>query len=338
MNVSRLPLAGADPLTPADCDMTGLPFMPMDLARVMDSDMFALSTGEEFKAAFALWAKAWSQRPAGSLPKDDRVLARFVGVSLSEWMTLAPMALRNWIECSDGRLYHPVVCEKALQAWIDRLAFQKRSAAGNAKKYNHPFDPTPWVAAITTAHSMLTRLSGTAANSTRRAVAVAVGGQKAPTGSDESSLKEPSRSAEASLSTPSRDEKSSEVEVEDEVEGEGTSKEGTPSKSAPRRGAGRGSSASPTTQEQAAFDGFWAVYPLHKGKAPALEAFLRVLRGNAATIEQIMHGAQAYAGERAGKDPSKTKYAQGWLNDQRWEDEQILAAAARPAAYGPKVF
>jgi hypothetical protein len=30
------------PLTPADCDLRGLPFMPMDVVRILDSDLFAL--------------------------------------------------------------------------------------------------------------------------------------------------------------------------------------------------------------------------------------------------------------------------------------------------------
>lgn len=107
------------PLTPADCDLRGFQFMPMDTIRLLDSDLFALSTGDEFKAALALWCKSWSQVPAGSLPSDDRILAHLSGASTS-WRKLKDMALRNWIACSDGRLYHPVVAEKAIEAWERR--------------------------------------------------------------------------------------------------------------------------------------------------------------------------------------------------------------------------
>lgn len=141
------------PLTPPDCDLRGLPFMPMDVVRILDSDLFALSTGEEFKASLALWCKAWLQVPAASLPDDDRVLAHLSGAG-TRWKKIREMALRGWIKCSDGRLYHPVVAEKAAEAWKHRLAQRERankrwgntddSKSGNATA--HP-------GASTTAHA-----------------------------------------------------------------------------------------------------------------------------------------------------------------------------------------
>lgn len=113
--MSELP----QPLTPAECDLRGFDFMPLDTVRLLDSDLFALSTGEEFKAAVALWCKSWLQVPAGSLPKDDRILAHLSGAG-SAWRKLKTTALRGWIECSDGRLYHRVIAEKALEAWERR--------------------------------------------------------------------------------------------------------------------------------------------------------------------------------------------------------------------------
>lgn len=105
-------------MTPADCDLRGLPFMPLQVARLMDSDLFILSTGDEFKAALALWCKSWNQMPGGSLPDNDRLLE---GLSGSKgWKKVREMALRGWVKCSDGRLYHPVVAENALQAWEGR--------------------------------------------------------------------------------------------------------------------------------------------------------------------------------------------------------------------------
>jgi hypothetical protein len=116
------------PLTPPECDCRGLPFMPLDVQRLLDSDLFALSTGDEFKAAFSLWGKSWGQVPAASIPSDERILARFAGVSLGEWRALSDMALRGWLLCSDGRLYHPVVAEKAREAWAARLRQRDRAA------------------------------------------------------------------------------------------------------------------------------------------------------------------------------------------------------------------
>lgn len=121
------------PLTPADCDLRGLEWMPLDVARVMDSDMFALSTGEEFKAAFALWCKSWAQVPAGSLPDDDRVLSRLSGAG-SRWKKVRAMALRGWILCSDGRLYHRVVSEKAREAFDRRIRDRERKNKWRTEK------------------------------------------------------------------------------------------------------------------------------------------------------------------------------------------------------------
>jgi hypothetical protein len=115
------------PLTPADCDLRGLPFMQLDTGRLLDSDLFALSTGDEFKAAIALWCKAWQQIPAASLPDDDRVLAHLSGAG-TRWKKLKPVALRGFVLCNDGRLYHPVIAEKANEAWSRRTDWQERQS------------------------------------------------------------------------------------------------------------------------------------------------------------------------------------------------------------------
>lgn len=114
-----------EPLTPSDCDLRGFAFMPLDTVRLLDSDLFALSTGEEFKAAVALWCKAWQQVPAGSLPDDDRILAHLSGAGRS-WKRVKAMALRGWIKCSDARLYHPTVAEKAWEAFERREGYTQK--------------------------------------------------------------------------------------------------------------------------------------------------------------------------------------------------------------------
>lgn len=107
-----------EPLTPADCNLRGYRWMPLDVERVIDSDLFGISTGDEFKIAFRLWAKSWTQVPAASLPDDDRLLAHLAGLSenMPKWKRVRAVALRGWIKCSDDRLYHPVIAEKALEA------------------------------------------------------------------------------------------------------------------------------------------------------------------------------------------------------------------------------
>lgn len=122
------------PLTTADCDLRGLPFMPLEVQRLRDSDLALISTGDEFKAAVLLWCAAWCQVPAGSLPDDDRILAKLAGTDLKTWTTVKAVALRGWVLCADGRLYHPLVSEKAMEALPGRRAYASRANAASDRK------------------------------------------------------------------------------------------------------------------------------------------------------------------------------------------------------------
>lgn len=67
------------------------------------------------------------------------------------------------------------------------------------------------------------------------------------------------------------------------------------------------------------FDEFWKHYPLKKGKEPARKAFIKA-RKSAVPLEKLISGADQYALEVRGLEPSKIKYPQGWLTDKRWQD------------------
>lgn len=119
------------PLTPADCDLRSFPFMPLDVVRLWDSDLAATASGDEFRAAVLLWCKSWHQIPAASVPNDDRILAKLAGFGRDKrgWDRVKPIAMRGFILCNDGRLYHPVVAEKAMEAFAT-----SRRQSFNAKK------------------------------------------------------------------------------------------------------------------------------------------------------------------------------------------------------------
>ncbi len=104
------------PPVPADIDLSKLDGFMLDTARLLGSELVALATGDEFKAAVVLWCRAWKQRPAASLPNDEKVLAAFAMVPPAKWRKIRDMALRGFVECSDGRLYHPVLAADALRA------------------------------------------------------------------------------------------------------------------------------------------------------------------------------------------------------------------------------
>lgn len=125
-----------EPLTTLDVDLRDFAFMPLDVVRLRDSDLVAQASDAGFRAAVLLWCAAWHQVPAASLPDDERALAHLSGFGrdLKSWRAVRDEALRNFEKCSDGRLYHPIIAEKAKEAWQKKVAFQKRTAAARAAK------------------------------------------------------------------------------------------------------------------------------------------------------------------------------------------------------------
>lgn len=120
-----------EPLTPKDLDLRDFPWMPLDVGSLRDSNMAILASGDAFRAAVLLWCASWHQVPAASLPNEDRLLANLAGYGrdLDGWAAVRDEALCSFIECSDGRLYHPVVAAKAIEAGEHRKKQRKRTEA-----------------------------------------------------------------------------------------------------------------------------------------------------------------------------------------------------------------
>lgn len=125
-----------EPLVPVYVDLRGMPFMPLDVARLRDSDLAIEASGDEFRAAVLLWCASWNQVPAGSLPNAEQPLAAYAGFGrdVKGWRKVSAGALRGFVECADGRLYHPVVAEKALDAWAQRVEHRKGKENENDRK------------------------------------------------------------------------------------------------------------------------------------------------------------------------------------------------------------
>jgi hypothetical protein len=97
---------------------------------------------------------------------------------------------------------------------------------------------------------------------------------------------------------------------------------GTARRRAKRSAARRDADNDPKWRE------FWEqAYPRREGRIPARDAWLKAAAK--ADPDVIIAGARAYAArERAKGTPiEKIKMAQGWLNDQRWEDDPNPTAA-----------
>ena len=129
------------PLVSSEVDLQDFAFMPLDVARLRDSDMCSDETPESCWAAVLLWCASWHQVPAASIPNNEQWIAKQAGYASrgridSSWKRVRSGALRGWVLCTDDRLYHPVVAEKAIDAWKSKLAQRWRSECGRIKKHN----------------------------------------------------------------------------------------------------------------------------------------------------------------------------------------------------------
>lgn len=121
-----------------DVDLRDFQFMPLDVQRLRDSGFASRVKPEAFRAGLLLWCAAWHQIPSGSLPDDDIELAKLAGYGyvIEAWQALRTEALYGWILCSDGRLYHDVVVEKAREAWLSKLDNAHRRECDRLRKEN----------------------------------------------------------------------------------------------------------------------------------------------------------------------------------------------------------
>lgn len=118
------------PLVPADVNLQHYPAMPLKLQRLHDSRTWRACRRRPELGFYHvnLWAKAYHQVPAGSLNDDDDELIDFARCDASVWPSVRADLMRGWVRCSDGRLYHPVVAEVALESWLNTLDHRTRAA------------------------------------------------------------------------------------------------------------------------------------------------------------------------------------------------------------------
>lgn len=95
-----------------------------------------------------------------------------------------------------------------------------------------------------------------------------------------------------------------------------------------RGGEGRGrelktsSTASRSTEAEAAFARFWEAYPRKVGKGEARKAWAKLAKTDL-DLEQVIAGAARYRDDpmRKRKDIEYTKHPGPWLNAERWTDQ-----------------
>jgi len=117
-----------EPLTGPEIDCTGLSSFMLNTERLLGSELVASFSHEVIGAALLLWCRAWKQRPAASLPDDDRILASFAKLPLKRFRRLREEVLHGFIKCSDGRLYHRVLADEAIIAFDRRMKHREKVA------------------------------------------------------------------------------------------------------------------------------------------------------------------------------------------------------------------
>jgi hypothetical protein len=128
-----------EPFVPAHVDLRDFTWMPLEIARLDKSRSWRAARRHPALAFYMLnlWKTAWHNLPAGSLENDDDDLMDHAGcATVREWEKARAQALRNWVLCSDGRLYHKVVAEKVLAAWEGKMLQRWKSECGRIKKHN----------------------------------------------------------------------------------------------------------------------------------------------------------------------------------------------------------
>lgn len=148
----------ADPLTPEGCDLTDFEFMPLSVTKLRKSKAWLMCKRKPNLAFYMinLWTAAWHEVPAASLEDNDDVLADLaMCADLDRWAEIKEDVMHGFQMCADGRLYHPVVAEKALEAWLEKLAHRISSGHGNAKRWSTSFDPAPLVDQMEVARACL---------------------------------------------------------------------------------------------------------------------------------------------------------------------------------------
>ena len=293
-----------EPLTLPECDLRDFPWMPLDVVRLRDSELAALPDAEAFRCALLLFCAAWHQTPGGSLPQDDGALARLAGYG-RDVRTFQKAkdqgALRGWVLCSDGRLYHPVVSEKANEAWQNKLAQKARTeAARKAKEAKRaavtdaPQTP-PGALPTEAVTASVTEIA------TRRVALVET---------------EPVTADATSTVTGSNRQEQTRTEIR---------KKEPPI--APRAVAACHSRHASGAAERD-FDAFWQQYPRKVGKDAARKAFDKAVKRS--NCLQIM---LALNRQRWPDDPQFIPHPATWLNQGRWQDDPGAAAPPRLSAY-----
>ncbi len=120
------------PLVPADTDLRRYLWFPLPVAEITRGAWWLNATPSAKGVMLTLMCEAWHQIPAASLPSDRRSLTRLGHVPSKTGRVMAEI-MSEWVMCSDGRLYHPMLAESAISILDNTKKMTQKTAAGRAK-------------------------------------------------------------------------------------------------------------------------------------------------------------------------------------------------------------
>jgi|GEM_PF-2196909 len=298
-----------EPLTPEYCDLRGYEFMPLFGHKLFASEFYTEASADEFRAGLRLWWAAWNQVPAGSLPNSDRALATLAdfGRDIEAWQDVKERALHGFIECSDGRLYHPMICAEAIESYEERLRKSKRRSDDKERLKQ-------WREMRRNQERNASHADDTEGSETEvKRVSGAYQTEERNASVQRAARRDRDRDSNTPI-VPTGDEPTLELEAEE------------------------ANSGSETEGPARDFEAFWSAYPRKDGKASARKAYDRARRkiGH----EAIMRAVSAWPfGENVRNGQDFRPHPASWLNGERWNDESVIHATAKPIAsqYPPEV-
>lgn len=348
-----------EPLVPAEVDLRDFGFMPLEIERLRRSRawLYAKRQPECGFYMLNLWAASWHEVPAASLEDDDDVLASLAMCDEKRWHKVRDIVLHGWVKCSDGRLYHPVVAEKAFDAWSKRMSSSGKGRAGAASRWGNPANKTTRSARLAAARAvgthtaaefqaMVNIFDGKCLKCGEEGVVrdhikpVYQGGSDAL-----ENLQPLCRSCNAGKGAECVDYRAERLPDWRERLAERLQNDcKTPARSLRMSGKGEGDRErereSPYSPPNGAsdhtpdgFSEFWQHYPRKVAKGAAGKAYRAALKKTSS--DTIIEAAKRFAKRAVGKDPEFIAHAATWLNGERWADQPVEADDPNPF---PRIF
>jgi hypothetical protein len=131
---SELPAPPAGP----ELDVRNLVWMRLDIVRLSNSDSWfrARNIPHASHAMLNLWMRAWHQVPSGSLPNDDAILSHWADIPAGKWQDVKSIAMSGFDMHSDGRFYHPVIVEYAIEAMLHTVSKSEQGRKAAKKRHS----------------------------------------------------------------------------------------------------------------------------------------------------------------------------------------------------------